>query len=147
MSEELIEGAYYRWHFKDKYKHKSDPYWCRTCIGFVSTDGQLYDIYLSSEKYRVPLDKVNIKLIAHKDDIEPISERDSKDYDEKDIVYMHNPNTSRFGPSFLRKGAIKSKTKILEALRRDLADIEDELKELTGKRYIFLAKIKEQDDE
>jgi len=142
---ELIEGAYYRWHFKDEWLEKSNPYWCKTCIGIVKADGNLYDIFWHSDGYRVPLDKTDIEFISHADDIDSISERDSKDYDDKDIVYMRNPNAFSFGPYFLRKGSIKSKTKILDALRHELADAEYDLKSITRKRDNLLTKIKEQE--
>lgn len=117
----IKEGDIFQWSYKDEKSGDRGPYkryHCKSQI-CVAKDGRLRDTYWnmsgyddtwSYEEAQVSLRLVYVGNFA---DLDKSDERNEEFYDEADCVNLNHPNSSR-GNFYLRKGAKRSRAKMLE---------------------------------
>lgn len=127
--EKLNEGDIYRWSYRDP-KADGRPYGsyhCCSCIAIVN-NGRLKDTFWQIGKsfsdcrsFGVEdLPKLELTRIANLSDLIPAKEYDADYYDDSDIVDLNHSNHTS-GNFYLRKGATRSKEKMLKVARDNLA--------------------------
>jgi len=125
--EDLREGDVYRWSYRESGDDRAwGRYHCCSCIAIVH-HGRLRDTYwqignsFSEGKSFGPEDlgRLNLTRIANMDDLKKAQEYEADYYDDADIVNLNHANSTR-GNFYLRKGALRSKIKMLEVARRNL---------------------------
>jgi hypothetical protein len=125
--EDLREGDIYRWSYRDPNVdlRQYGTYHCCSRIAVVK-NGRLRDTYwgLSAgsdgRSFGVDdLPKLELTFVANFSDLEPAKEYQGDYYADEDIVNLNHANSSG-GNFYLRKGAKRSKAKMLEAARYHL---------------------------
>lgn len=122
--EALQERDVYRWAYRDP-KTNSAPwgdYHCCSRIAVVRS-GRLYDTYwVGGDNRSFGLDdlpRLELKRLGNLSEWEVHMEYDADYYDDADIVDLNHSNSPR-GNFYIRKGATRSKAKILETARARL---------------------------
>lgn len=121
---ELKEGDIYRWSYRELGDDRAwGRYHCCSRIAIVRS-GLLRDTYWScgSEGRTFgpdDLDRLDLTFIANMNDLVRAREYEADYYDEADIVDLNHSNSTR-GNFYLRKGARRSRAKMLEVATRKL---------------------------
>lgn len=150
------QGDIFSWWYKEVDCNSSTQYWCCSQTGFVANNGVLYDTYwglgINNGRHFDIEDvdtKIEIKFIANLNDYEKCRKGDQCYYDDKDFLNLSHSNNS--GVYYLRKGVIKSLSKMRKILERNVKqaeykaksaqrDVEDKkrkLEELTVESYVW----------
>lgn len=137
---EFRENDIFRWSFSPEWYEKAkqwrhDPYWC--CSRFAIVKGShLLDTYwlhdLAEQNWTTDGMKwdtrhqliVELELIANLDDLEKVPEYCADYYDDSDIVDLNHSNNGS-GCFYIRKGAQRSREKMLAVAHRRLKDQQD----------------------
>lgn len=119
----------FRWSFTEeeyarRRKNSSDPYWCCSNIGIIRKDEfgyYLEDTYwgsCSNKSYNLEdFDgKINLAFLGNLDDFEVCRKTDQAMYADVDILDLTHANG---GGVYLRKGAVKSKDKMIAVIKRN----------------------------
>lgn len=125
----LTEGDIYRWHYRSPGDDNRawGQYHCCSCIGIVRR-GRLYDTYwmigtaAPSEGRSFGADnlhKIELTRLGNLADLDEAKSYQAAYYDDADIVDIRHANSSH-GCFYLRKGAKRSKRKMLETAQRRL---------------------------
>lgn len=123
--EKLKEGDIYRWRYAEP-DPKNDGEWgryhCCSCIAIVK-HGLLRDTYwYGGDGRHFGLDevpKLKLEYVGNLSELDRAREYQADYYDDDDIVNLNHANSTS-GNFYLRKGAQRSKAKMLEAARRKL---------------------------
>lgn len=139
MSESQItpwrENDIFRWSYKDRIsigKSHTDLYWCKSRI-FIFRNGHFVDTYWhgSGDNSTFSMERIekdiDLEYLGNFDELERTDEWNQDYYEEKDIVNLNHPN-SRKGNVYLRKGAQKSRDKMLEVATYNLEKAESKLR-------------------
>lgn len=122
----LKEGDVFRWQYSEPDPEKDRPwgrYHCCSNIAIVNASGRLCDTYWMGSEGRNfgPEDLPRLKLtyIGNLSELDKAREYQADYYDDADIVNLNHSNSTRDN-FYLRKGAQRSATKMLEVARRKL---------------------------
>lgn len=115
----IKDGDIFHWRFSDEKLHADYlNYWCKSRI-FVCRGDRLVDTYWGGgDNFSAKLDDIsrfNLEYIGNFSELEKRESYESEYYDSKDIVNLNHSNSSN-GNFYIRKGAKRSKDKILEVL-------------------------------
>lgn len=132
--EQLREGDVYRWSYRDP-KANSRPYGDYHCCSRVAIvhRGRLCDTYWmigSSFSHgrsfgMDDLPALELKHLGNLSDLEKAPEYQSDYYDDADIIDLNHANSTR-GNFYLRKGAKRSRDKMLAVARQRFAEAESD---------------------
>lgn len=127
--EHLAEGDIYRWNYTDPKTNNGQwgDYHCCSRIAIVHR-GRLRDTYwqigvsFSEGRSFGPDDLPRLQLtrLGNLADLHPAKEYEADYYDDADIVNLNHSNSTS-GNFYLRKGARRSREKMLEVARNNLA--------------------------
>lgn len=125
---ELKEGDIYRWRYREP---GNDAPWgryhCCSGIGIVR-DGMLRDTYWqigdnfgNGRSFSIPdgLQGIDLTYLGNFANLVEAREHEADYYDESDVVNLNHSNSTR-GNFYLRKGAKRSRAKMLEVARQKL---------------------------
>lgn len=129
--EKLVEGDVFRWSYREP---GDDRQWGRyhCCSNIAVVHGEiLRDTYWQignsfSEGRRFGIDdlpKLELTRLGNMADLERVPEYQSDYYADTDIVDLNHANSTR-GNFYLRKGAVRNQTKMLEVARYKLEQSE-----------------------
>jgi len=132
VSEKLREGDIYRWRFREPDPERDGSwgrYHCCSCIAVVK-NGRLRDTFWGSGNdgrsfAEADLPALTLEHLGNLADLEKSSEHQADYYDDADIVNLNHSNSSRDN-FYLRKGAKRSLTKMLQSARYRLERAESE---------------------
>ena len=127
-------GNYYRWSYKELPNSSYEQsYWCKSRIATVKESSAglyLADTFwsISGSDYvlTAALDNIELEFLGNINDYERISENYVKYYDQSDILNLNHPNNTK-GNIYVRKGANKSKSHLLDELDKAVSNKEQEL--------------------
>jgi hypothetical protein len=121
----LRDGDVYRWRYRDDAKRS---YHCCSCIGIVK-DGILRDTYwqigssFSEGKWFAAesLPTLELTRLGNLDEFVKVPDYFEDYYDDADVMNLNHANSSRDN-FYIRKGAKRSQSKMLEVARSRLED-------------------------
>lgn len=126
--EKLTEGDVYRWYYRDPKTNAGawGDYHCCSRIAIVNR-GRLRDTYWQigesfsdGRSFSIEdLPKLELERLANLSELLPAKEYESDYYDDADIVNLNHSNSTR-GNFYLRRGARRSREKMLEVARANL---------------------------
>jgi hypothetical protein len=130
--DKLQDGDIYRWSYRDPNTdtRQYGSYHCCSRIAIVHK-GRLRDTFWKignsfsdGRSFGIEdLPKLELTRIANMAHLVPAKEYEADYYDDADIVDLNHSNSTR-GNFYLRKGARRSREKMLEVARRNLAKSE-----------------------
>lgn len=127
--EALREGDVYRWSYRDPNTDNRSwgSYHCCSCIAIVmgsrlrDTYWQIGQSFHDGRSFGAEdLSKLELTRLANLSELLPAKEYESDYYDDADIVNLNHSNSPR-GNFYLRKGSRRSREKMLEVARENLA--------------------------
>lgn len=144
----------FRWSYKESYikemSRYGDLYWCKAQIAVF--DGKwLHDIYWgmyhdsdSAWTEDEAMDRLELQYLGNFDELEGL--RDNRwFYDEKDIVDLTHPNS--YGKQvYKRKGATRSRERMIEYFLLEKKTVEQDIKSLQYKEGIINTTLKNLED-
>lgn len=134
VTEAWCEGDVFRWSYKDEGPEDRSPYrryHCCSMIGIVAANGRMYDTYWSTrsqdDRSFGPDDRERLKLtyLGNMNDFDRRSEGERDYYDDADIMDLNHSNSSR-NNFYIRKGAKRSRKKMLAYARERLKKAESD---------------------
>lgn len=147
---EWKDGDIFRWSYTparllQMRRYTSEPYWAKSRIGIVRK-GFLYDTFWNAGTDcnwtpEAASEELTLTFVANMADLEKRPEADAKYYAEADIVNLNHSN-SRRGNFYIRKGAKRDRTRMLETARKKLTAAESEFR--SASRLIELYADREQ---
>lgn len=125
--ETLREGDIFRWSYREPGNDGSwGRYHCRSCIAIVhncrlrDTFWQIGNSFSDGKSFGVDdLGQIELTRLGNLADLDKVPEYQADYYDDADIVNLNHSNSTK-GNFYLRKGAIRSKAKMLEISRYNL---------------------------
>lgn len=140
----LREGDVYRWSYvEDGDDRPWGRYHCKSQIGIVS-DGRLRDTYWHSGSDITfgsdDLSRIKLTFLGNLNDLEKCDESNRDYYDDADIVNLNHPNSTK-GNFYIRKGAQRSATKMMETAKYLLEKAESDMRSAERSRDRALASI------
>lgn len=132
---ELRDGNIYRWSWINPPEH--EPYWCKTRMA-LAKKGKLFDLFwvhhgskfrqggwgpTCQNEYALPIDRIELNLIANINDMDEIQHGDEQYYHPSDVMDLRHSNNG-MAPLYVKKGATRSAEKIAERIRKKMADAE-----------------------
>lgn len=149
--EGLNEGDIFRWNYRDPNTNNGNygDYHCCSRIAIVKngllrdTFWQIGESFSDGRSFGIEaLSKLELTRVANMSELVPAKEYEADYYDDADIVNLNHSNSTR-GNFYLRKGAVRSREKMLEAARNNLdrstanersaARLSEELREVISK--------------
>lgn len=135
----IRDGDVYRWYF-----HSPDPdgdrsygrYHCCSNIA-IGNGGRLYDTFWQSGNDRRSfgaddLPRLKLTFLGNLSDYQMASESQADYYDDSDFMDLNHSNSPR-NNFYLKKGAERSQTKMLDAARRKLEMAESDERMAAGR--------------
>jgi hypothetical protein len=125
----MKEGDIYRWNYREPGDDRNyGRYHCCSRIAIADARGRLRDTYWSSGSdgrvfVEADLPKLDLTYLGNLSDLEKAPEWQADYYDDADIVNLNHSNSSRDN-FYLRKGAQRSRAKMLERARYKLEQSE-----------------------
>ncbi len=125
----LREGDVYRWHYREPGDNgQYGRYHCCSNIAVVNKHGRLCDTFWScgndGRSFGIDdLPRLELTFLANMADLDRHPEWQADYYDDADIVNLNHSNSSRDN-FYLRKGAKRSRAKMLETARYRLEKAE-----------------------
>lgn len=129
------EGDIFFWRYKETML--DSPYWCKSRIAVVKGK-RLYDTFwsLSADSTQWDFDSAKEHLIleyqGNFNDLEPMDSWLADYYDVSDVVNLNHSNSSK-GNYYRRKGAKRSKERVLDLLARERGKAEDDIRSANWK--------------
>jgi hypothetical protein len=138
---EIKDGDIFRWSYKDEqpeHRREWGRYHCKSCIA-VAKAGMLHDTYwhYSPEKvgggmdgarwtYDEAVDRIHLEPVGNLAELEKKEEWHAAYYDDADCVNLNHSNSSR-NNFYIRKGAQRSREKMLAVLAERIRQSESEI--------------------
>lgn len=148
MGKVIRDGDVFRWRYKDERPDDRRPYnryHCKSMIA-VAKGGLLIDTYWSMAgdnstcwSYETAVDVLELERLGNFAELEKRPEYDREHYDDADIVDLNHSNSSRDN-FYIRKGAPRSRTKMLAVMSERVANAEREIG--SAQRRLELARAK-----
>ena len=125
MKHKMKDQDVYIWSYKST-EGMFEPYHCKSRIGiFSESNNALRDTFwgnlgnngkwFSLEECK---DLIDLKYLGNLNDYTPARETDQAMYDDKDFLNLNHSNRSK-GNCYVRKGAVKSKEKMVKIIKRN----------------------------
>lgn len=123
----IREGDVFRWRYREPGDDRAyGRYHCCSCIA-IARGGKLRDTYwmigntfpYDARSFDYDSNALELTRLGNLDDLMKVPEYNEEYYDESDIVNLNHANSTR-GNFYIRKGAVRSATKMLETARRKL---------------------------
>jgi len=130
----IKDGDIFRWRYKDEqpeHRRAWGRYHCKSQIA-VARDGILRDTYWNDNSsgtiwsYDEAERLLELSFVANFADLEKRDELAAAYYDDADCVSLNHANSTR-GNFYIRKGAKRSKSKMLDTLADQIAKAESEI--------------------
>lgn len=122
----------FRWYYKDT-SDKFEPYHCKARIAIFNGE-VLYDIFWGKQPHNNHWfnaenceELIEIEYLGNLLDFEPANKSDRAMYNDVDFMDLNHGNSSS-GNYYLRKGAVKSKDKMVKIIKRNAAKLKSDYK-------------------
>jgi hypothetical protein len=124
----IKDGDVFHWSYLREVKHGDYSYWCKSQIA-IAKDGLLVDTYCDSSahwSYEDAPKKLDLTFLGNLADLVNVPEYNREYYADSDIVNLNHANSSR-GNFYIRRGAQRSKEKMLETAHYKMEKAQKEL--------------------
>ena len=120
----------FRWYYKETLD-KFEPYHCKARIAIFNGE-VLYDIFWGKQPHNnhwfnsEDIDNlIELEYLGNLLDFEPARKSDRAMYNDVDFLDLNHSNNSR-GNYYLRKGAVKSKEKMVKIIKRNAVKLKSD---------------------
>lgn len=138
MKHRMKDQDVYRWSYKNT-EGMFEPYHCKSRIGiFSESSNALRDTFWGNSgsngrwfSVEECEDLINLEYLGNLNDYTHAREADQAMYDDKDFLNLNHSNRSK-GNCYVRKGATKSKEKMVKIIKRNATKLKSDYEYAKG---------------